>query len=164
MAVLVLAGAGALGRADAGKWSPFAHITAPAIDECSGIVASRRFRGVYWVHNDSGDRARFFGIDLRGKLLAEFAVDGADNVDWEDVAVDDSGQLYIGDFGNNRSKRRDLVIYVVDEPDPQGAAGRHIAVKRRLPFHYPTRASRPRRRRSTSTARRSSGAPVRSTS
>lgn len=127
------------GAPDAGT-SPLVscgRLPAPVLDECSGIVASRRFPGVYWVHNDSGDRARFFAIDARGGLLAVVAVDGARNADWEDIAVDDSGHVYLGDFGNNRNLRRDLVVYVVDEPDPRASTGPiHVPVGRRLPFHY----------------------------
>ncbi len=33
------------------------------IDELSGIVKSRTYPDVYWVHNDSGDEARIFAVD-----------------------------------------------------------------------------------------------------
>ena len=72
-------------------WAVCARIRSSEIDECSGIVASRRYSDLYWVHNDSGDRARFFGIDSRGELRVQIEVDGAQNVDWEDIAIDDSG-------------------------------------------------------------------------
>jgi len=119
-------------------WAACARITAPEIDECSGLERSRRHPGVFWVHNDSGDEARIFAIDSRANLICEVQVEGARNVDWEDIASDESGQLFIGDFGNNRNRRRDLLVYVVDEPDPATAVnGRlRIPVKRRLPFRY----------------------------
>ena len=33
------------------------------------------------------------------------------NKDWEDIAKDDRGNLYLADVGNNANNRRDLVIY-----------------------------------------------------
>src|SRR5262249_6712999 len=99
-----------------------------------------RFAGVFWVHNDSGDMARFFAIDSAGTLLREVRVDGARNVDWEDIAIDDSGHLFLGDFGNNRNQRRDLVVYEVDEPHPAPSSPLprvfHVPVIRRLPFRF----------------------------
>ena len=120
------------------------RLDAPVLDECSGIVASRRYAGVFWVHNDSGDRARFFAVDGGGGLLAVVVVDGARNVDWEDIAVDDSGHVYLGDVGNNLNERRDLVVYVVDEPDPRSSPGPlHVPVQRRLPFRFPDQEAYP---------------------
>jgi hypothetical protein len=119
-------------------WASCRRIDAPAVQECSGIIQSRRQPGVLWVHNDSGDSARFFALDANGALLAEVRVDGARNVDWEDITTDDAGHLYIGDFGNNRNMRRDLCVYVVDEPDVLGAKVPllRVPVLRTLRFRY----------------------------
>jgi hypothetical protein len=119
-------------------WAACRRIAAAAVEECSGIVRSRRQPGVLWVHNDSGDSARFFALDTQGALLAEVRVDRARNVDWEDIATDDDGHLYLGDFGNNRNARRDLCVYVVDEPDVAGAGAgpMHVPVLRVLRFRY----------------------------
>ncbi len=76
-------------------------ITHPAIREASGLVASRTQRGVLWTINDSGNVPHLFAIDRTGRLLAEFRVRGATNIDWESLAIDDRGHLYIGDVGNN---------------------------------------------------------------
>jgi hypothetical protein len=38
-------------------------ITAPTIDEASGLAVSRLNDNILWVHNDSGDTARIFAID-----------------------------------------------------------------------------------------------------
>lgn len=120
-------------------WGACGRIRSPAVDECSGIVRSRTHPGVFWVHNDSGDSARFFALDAAGNLLAEYALDGARNVDWEDIAIDDSGRLYLGDTGNNRNKRRDLSVYVCAEPTPptRPSQVQHVPVLDRLPFRYP---------------------------
>ncbi len=89
----------------------------PAIREASGIVASRKHPGVFWVHNDSGNPPALFAVRRNGSLIREFAV-GVPNVDWEDIALDDSGHLFLGDIGNNGSALPLRAVYKLDEPDP----------------------------------------------
>ncbi len=79
-------------------------ITHPPIREASGLVASRTQRGVFWTINDSSNLPHLFAIDRTGKLLAEFQVRGAANIDWESLALDERGHLYIGDVGNNTTQ------------------------------------------------------------
>jgi hypothetical protein len=98
------------------------------VRESSGIAASRRHPGVFWTHNDKGNAARLYAIDGGGKLLAEFAVD-ARNDDWEDVAVDGGGHLYVGNIGNNGAKRDVLEVHRLSEPDPASANGTVPALK-----------------------------------
>ena len=57
-----------------------------------------------------------FAVNREGKVLGVFKVEGAEANDWEAIATDRQGNLYIGDFGNNRNTRRDLIIYQVREP------------------------------------------------
>ncbi len=93
------------------------------IKESSGVVASRRFPNVFWTHNDGGGPKKqvLYAIDRQGKTLASFPVTGATFHDWEDIAIDDAGHLYLGDIGNNDSKRDTLAVYEIDEPDPASA-------------------------------------------
>jgi hypothetical protein len=105
------------------------------IDESSGLVASRTHPGVFWTHNDSGDDPRIFAINGRGDLIVEFPVLGATLEDWEDITIDDAGNLYIGDIGNNKNERDDLRVYRVPEPDPF-AGSRTARVDLVLPFRY----------------------------
>jgi len=56
-------------------------------------------------------------------------------VDWEAIGTDDDGHLIIGDFGNNLSYRRDLAIYVVNEPCPY--AELKTPVLHKIRFYYP---------------------------
>ncbi len=131
------------------------------ISEMSGMVRSRRYEDVYWMHNDSGDSARLFAVNgaglvqfpryLAGDYHGEVAtpgrvswpgltVQGASNIDWEDIAVD-AENIYIADMGNNGNARRDLGIYVLPEPNP-----RQIAQARALKFiavRYPTQEKFP---------------------
>ncbi|HEV7302236.1 MAG TPA: hypothetical protein VGN72_23055 [Tepidisphaeraceae bacterium] len=112
----------------------------PAITESSGIVASRRHPGVFWTHDDSGNAPRIFAVKQDGTLLATYTI-GAKNVDWEDIAIDDDGHLYIGDIGNNARRRdRGPAVYQIDEPDPSvpvPAGAPALRVKARYPLAYP---------------------------
>jgi hypothetical protein len=104
---------------DAPKASKFrvGRIEAAEVAECSALVASRKHPGVFWSICDSGNAAAIYALTREGKLLAAFPVD-ATNVDWEDLATDDEGHLYIAETGNNEHRRRPAIVYRVDEPDP----------------------------------------------
>src|SRR5688572_12714761 len=91
-----------------------------AIAESSGLVASRTHDGVFWTVNDSGHESVLYAITREGKAIAEFAVD-AQNTDWEDLATDADGHLYIADVGNNGGRRERVRVLSVDEPDPRAA-------------------------------------------
>lgn len=89
--------------------------------EVSGIAVGLASPGVAYVHNDSGDEARFFALDARsGALLATYTLPGATNVDWEDIAVarDARGvaSVWLADIGDNRQERSEIALYRVDEP------------------------------------------------
>lgn len=100
------------------------HIANPRCTESSGLVASRQHPGVFWTHNDGGGkRARLFGMTREGQSLAEFNVAGAVLDDWEDLALDARGHLLIGDFGNNKTKRPEVAVYEIPEPDPKARQG-----------------------------------------
>ncbi len=91
------------------------------IREASGIVASRQNSGVLWMHNDSGGSPKVFAIDTKGSLLGVCTIRGATARDWEDIAVgpgpDPNQQyLYVGDIGDNRARRSEVVVYRVPEP------------------------------------------------
>lgn len=108
----------------------------PAIREASGIVASRRYLGVYWVHNDSGNSPVLFAVRRDGTLIGEFPV-GAPNIDWEDIAADDDGHLYIGDIGNNGGLLPLRTIYRVAEPNPAQPSGEPLAATPVVVYRFP---------------------------
>lgn len=70
-----------------------------------------------WTHNDSGDLPRIFKIDTSGNLLRILNFSGVTATDIEDVAQDENGTFYLGDFGNNLNDRTDLRIYKIPNPD-----------------------------------------------
>ncbi len=96
---------------------PLGRFDLREIPESSGIVKSRRYPDVFWVHNDSGNPAKLFAVDLRGRILGKFAI-AVPNIDWEDLAIDDEGRLYIGDIGNNGGVLAIRMIHQFVEPDP----------------------------------------------
>jgi hypothetical protein len=116
----------------------FAYIRDPRIKESSGVVASRRYADVFWTHNDGGGPKKqvLYAIDREGNTRASFPVIGVTLHDWEDIAIDDAGHLYIGDIGNNDSKRDTLAVYEIDEPNPQAGAG-PISLKRAWKLKFP---------------------------
>lgn len=126
---------------------PYGKIKDKDLDEPSGLVKSRQYPNVYWTHNDSGDSARIFAIKRNGKnqksnqaKIADASYEGipiqnAKNIDWEDIATDNSGNLIVADSGNNDNNRRNLSLYIIPEPNPQTT---EIAdASRRIDFHYP---------------------------
>jgi hypothetical protein len=86
------------------------------IVEASGIVVSRKHDNVFWTHNDGNDGV-LFAIRRDGSLIGSIELD-AKLRDWEDIATDDEGNLYISDTGNNSENRKHVVVYRVREPDP----------------------------------------------
>jgi hypothetical protein len=113
-------------------------VASPEATELSGLVASRRHRGVLWAHNDSGDRPRVFGLRADGSVVANVAVTGAEAVDWEDLALGPlpggGDALYLADIGDNGAARPSVDVYRVPEPAP-GTTATAPAVRFRL--HYP---------------------------
>jgi hypothetical protein len=92
------------------------------VSESSGLAASRRSPGVLWTHNDSGDSPFVYAFDRQGRSRGTWRVEGAQAVDWEDMAAGpgpSQGQsyLYVGDIGDNRRKRESVVVYRFPEPE-----------------------------------------------
>ena len=115
-----------------------ARISDPRIKESSGVVSSRRYADVFWTHNDGGGPKKqvLYAIDRQGNTRASFPVIGVTLHDWEDLAIDDAGHLYIGDIGNNDAKRDTLAVYEIDEPNPQAGTG-SISPKRVWNLRFP---------------------------
>ena len=92
-----------------------------AINESSGIAASRSNPDLFWTHNDSGDGPTLYALDRKGKDRGRWRVSGAQAVDWEDIAAGPGPQpgvsyLYIGDIGDNDAERESVTVYRVVEP------------------------------------------------
>lgn len=86
------------------------------IGEASGIVASRRHPGCFYVHNDSGDEPRVFLVDRQGETRATIRLKGARSVDCEDIALApgrDEGtfDVCLADIGDNNGRHANVHIY-----------------------------------------------------
>src|SRR5215208_316535 len=61
-----------------------ATLQEPAVNESSGIAASRLDPGLFWTHNDSGDDPFIYAFDREGKRRGVWRVRQAEARDWED--------------------------------------------------------------------------------
>lgn len=107
------------------------------LSEASGVAASTTHPGVFWLHNDSGGDPILYAVDVRGRLLGTVRVTGADNNDWEDIALGPCPTgtcVYIADTGDNNAKRNDVAIFRVPEPDPTDG---ETAPAERFELRYP---------------------------
>lgn len=78
--------------------------------ETSGLAPYTN--GIWITHNDGGGKPElFFFRETDGHIVGKLTLSGAQNVDWEELALDQQGNLYVGDFGNNLNRRKELVIY-----------------------------------------------------
>lgn len=82
----------------------------PKVSEGSGLCASPLSENLLTI-NDSGDEAVVYEINKKGKLINSTKIPQAKNKDWEEITNDEAGNIFIGDFGNNNSNRKDLCIY-----------------------------------------------------
>lgn len=102
------------------------------IDESSGIVTLNH--SDYWLIEDSGNKDEIYKLNQQGEILKTLEVKNAKNHDWEDLTKDEKGNIYIGDFGNNQNKRKNLSIYKIPNPDTE--QGDKIKAKK-IKFYYP---------------------------
>jgi len=95
--------------------------------ELSGIAASRDHAGIFWVHNDNGNKPRIYAIDSKGKRVASFKPKQVPNDDWEDIALGPCSRepilagatcLYLADTGDNDLNRHAYHILRLAEPNP----------------------------------------------
>jgi len=107
------------------------------LDEVSGIETTINSDFI-WMINDSGNKPRLFGISKKGKIKKELKIN-AKNKDWEDLTSDENGNIYIGDFGNNLSKRKNLSILKINHKDLNNDK---IDIER-IEFKYPNQTKFP---------------------
>lgn len=84
------------------------------VSETSGLIY---FNDKMITHNDSGGANELYEIDLTTETITRtVTITNATNVDWEDIAQDDTS-IYIADIGNNYGNRTNLVIYKISKAD-----------------------------------------------
>ena len=110
----------------------------PRLTESSGLVVSRKDPAIFWTHNDGGGKRQVLhAITRDGQPLAEYRVTGAVLEDWEDIAADDQGHLFLGDIGNNDAKAVTIRVHQINEPDTKAAATGLAPVTRSWNLQYP---------------------------
>ncbi len=102
------------------------------LNENSGITHFQDSK--VWFVEDNGNGDNLYEVDFKGNLLRKLEVQNAKNHDWEDLAKDKKGTIYIGDFGNNDNNRKNLVIYKI--PDPRNHSKEKTKAKK-IRFNYP---------------------------
>ena len=99
---------------------PVGVVLDPSIDEASGLAASCKNENILWVINDGGNPPVLYAISPDGETVCEFRIEGAQNIDWEDMASfrqDNRDFLMVADVGDNGATREFCSLYVVEEPD-----------------------------------------------
>lgn len=111
------------------------------LDEVSGIAY---INNKTFVIEDSKNKNSIYILKKNGKIDAEINIENIKNEDWEDLASDVSGNLYIGDFGNNKNIRKNLCIYKIDANQLDK---NKIATEAKTTFYYPEQKEFPSNKR-----------------
>ncbi|WP_130733591.1 SdiA-regulated domain-containing protein [Flavobacterium sp. J27] len=100
------------------------------LNEVSGMTF---VKDTLWVIQDSGNANKLYQITTDGKLIKSIKINPAKNHDWEALTSDEEGNIYIGDFGNNGNKRKNLAIYKINHTDLKKEA---IDSIEKIEFYY----------------------------
>ncbi len=102
------------------------------LNETSGVVSYSK--STAWLIEDSGNSNHIYKTDFKGHIIKKLQVKNAKNIDWEDLTKDSKGNLYIGDFGNNKNTRKNLSILKLHNPELE--KGDKIKSKK-IQFNFP---------------------------
>lgn len=118
-----------------------------AVPECSALWASPSQPGVFWTLSDSGAKPTITPIRADGSAVMTpkgywggVTLKGATNVDWEAIAGDATGNMVVGDFGNNVSRRKELALYLFKEPTAGATEATDV---RKVTFAWPDQVAFP---------------------
>jgi hypothetical protein len=108
----------------------------PKLNEASGLAHSKLDPGILWAVNDGGP-AVVYAIDHTGKERGRVKIADAKNKDWEDIAsfsLGGTAYLMVGDIGDNGANRKDVSLYVIEEPALDDT---RADIRWRIDFSYP---------------------------
>ncbi len=111
------------------------------IDESSGLENGTT-PNTFWTHNDRNNIPNVFQIDVNGNLLKTLEINQnlAISVnDFEDMARDNNGNLYVGDIGDNELIKGSYRIFKVN--NPEGIADGTLVNADLISFTYPNGVS-----------------------
>ncbi len=86
-----------------------------------------------WMLQDKGNPSELYVYSADGTFENTVIVNNQENTDWEDLSQDKNGNIYIGNFGNNDNKRKDLRILKVDAATIQFNS---VNVSQETTFYY----------------------------
>ena len=110
--------------------------------EASGIEMLGK-SDLVWMLNDGGNKPALYGLNLNGDIIKTLKIKAKNN-DWEELTTDSKGNIYIGDFGNNANKRKNLAILKVSK-DSLNNTGK-IEIER-ISFYYQNQKKFPPKRK-----------------
>jgi hypothetical protein len=103
-----------------------------AARESSGLAQGRERPELLWTHNDRGNDALLFAIDLEGRLAQTVRL-GVPAIDWEDIesaGCPEGDCLYVGDIGDNDAMRAYIEIHRLREPIEGTSEARDVVTLR----------------------------------
>ena len=103
-----------------------------SLNEASGLEKTSH-SDLLWMINDGGNKPVLYGLDTLGTIKKHIKIK-AKNRDWEDLAADDTGNIYIGDFGNNSNDSKNLSILIINNKDLDTAKA---ITPKKISFTYP---------------------------
>lgn len=109
-----------------------------AIKEVSGMQKVRNY-DTFWMVNDAGNSPILFSVNDNGDIEHTIKIN-FHNHDWEDLATDDDGNLYIGDFGNNKNQRQNLTILKIHNDSLKNNTPTEVE---KITFTYPNQQEFP---------------------
>ncbi len=120
-------------------------VTNSSLKEVSGIAASRRNPGVYWVNQDSGDQNRIYAINSNGQHLATVYINNFAARDWEDICIgpgpsNGTWYIYVANIGDNYAQYPTKYVARFAEPlisSSQPAVTSTVNNADILAFQYP---------------------------
>lgn len=116
-------------------------IKAKSLREISGVAASRNNPDILWMHND-GESKHVYAANTSGKIVLQIVLD-VHVEDMEGIAIGPGPEkgvdyIYLGDIGDNDSKRHEIRVIRFVEPSLQGDQEQPSAVNSQVfRFVYP---------------------------
>ncbi len=109
-------------------------IQPPVLSENSGMIF---WDNLVWQFNDGGGLPVLYAMDtLTNSIVRTVKLQDAYNLDWEDIAQDESS-IYVGDFGNNlNGARPKFIIYKIAKSDLLGRVGNTVVKPTVIQFTY----------------------------
>lgn len=103
-----------------------------SLSEVSGMVYNKDKS--FWVLQDSGNANELYKLHPNGQITHTLQIVNQKNNDWEELTTDTAGNLYIGDFGNNKNTRKNLQILKINQTDLTKKEAAPSAI---ISFSYP---------------------------